>query len=272
MAEKLAADLEGKVPAKIELLATKYAGHGEEVATNYASDDAKVLLVSSSGDGGYHELINGALSHQTQNVYTMVLPGGNANDHHHATASDNLAERIITPRLIQIDALKLESRIDNKPWQRYAHSYAGIGLTAYIGQKLIDIDLNPVNEKIILLKYLRRFGWVTAKLGHGRWRRYSSLLFGNIDQMSKVLTLGDNTRPDDGKFEIYATPAKTSWSLVRTMLVGTMSKIEQTDRVESASFMTKRSTGLQCDGEIYSLEAKTPVTVSSAPGALRTLA
>lgn len=277
-AEKLVADLADKIPASIELLPTKYAGHGEEVAESYAKQDARVLLVSSSGDGGYHELVNGALSQANDNLATLVIPSGNANDHHHATVSDgqspldNLTSRIIKPKIIQLDSLKVEAQIEAKKWQRYAHSYVGIGLTAYIGKKMTEADLNPINEKIILLKYLLRFKSVSAKLDNGPWRRYSSLLFGNIGRMSKVLTLGENTKPDDGKFEIYQTPASSTLGLIGRLLIGSLDHIDPDSQAASAKFMTKHTTDLQCDGEVFSIDGQSQVTISMAVGAIRTLA
>src|SRR6478672_13590354 len=100
----------------IEIVATKYAGHAEEIAAEYA-DEKNTIIISSSGDGGYNEVINGSLSGKAE-CAVAVLPSGNANDHHRAVGSDNLAESIIKGQTIKIEAIKLSATVDGKKWQR----------------------------------------------------------------------------------------------------------------------------------------------------------
>jgi diacylglycerol kinase (ATP) len=68
----------------IELIATEHAGHGEEIAYELAKKYKRPLIISSSGDGGYHEVINGLMKAQHEGAHPVagLLPAGNANDHH----------------------------------------------------------------------------------------------------------------------------------------------------------------------------------------------
>src|SRR3982750_2899542 len=71
---------------KITLTPTKRAGHAEDLAYKAAHANRRALIISSSGDGGYHEVINGALRAQLEGAKPTVglLPAGNANDHYHS--------------------------------------------------------------------------------------------------------------------------------------------------------------------------------------------
>ena len=88
-AEELADHLKKQLPESvvIALEATQHAGHAEDLAHELASGKQKVLLVSSSGDGGFNEVLNGLLAADNPNAAAVVLPSGNANDHHVASSS-----------------------------------------------------------------------------------------------------------------------------------------------------------------------------------------
>ena len=127
----------------VDVIATEYAGHAEKIASEHAGD-AKTLIVSSSGDGGYNEVINGVLKSNGK-CAVAVLPSGNANDHYNALASDDLVANIKRGKTREIEAIKIESRVDGKTWQRYAHSYVGFGITPKIGKELTIRKLNAFN-------------------------------------------------------------------------------------------------------------------------------
>jgi len=153
---KLQKRLKGELSkdVRITTLATKSSGHAEEIGKEYAKRDTKTLLISSSGDGGYNEMINGVLKYAAKHVVTAVMPSGNANDHYHATATDDLVRRIVVAKKREIDVLEVTAKQDSRPWKRYAHSYVGVGMTAYIGKKLTQSNLNALNEKWMVLRYM----------------------------------------------------------------------------------------------------------------------
>jgi diacylglycerol kinase (ATP) len=107
-AEELQKKLETSLSktVKIELFPTQYPGHAEEIGAKYAKKP-DTLLVSSSGDGGYNELVNGVLSQDGHRATVCVLPSGNANDHYQATNELDVSTMIIKGETHKIDALKL---------------------------------------------------------------------------------------------------------------------------------------------------------------------
>ena len=79
LAKSLHKKLSSKLPnQRIDLLATEHAGHARELAYDISKKYDKPLIISSSGDGGYNEVINGALQAQSEgaNPITSLLPAG----------------------------------------------------------------------------------------------------------------------------------------------------------------------------------------------------
>lgn len=271
-AQKLKKELgEELKDTKVVLTATKHAGHAEKIGRQYGAKD-KTLLVSSSGDGGYNELINGVLSVKNATATVCVLPSGNANDHFHAVEGDDVAKSIISGKTRQIDVLQITGTRDGKPWSRYAHSYIGAGVTAYIGKKLTEADLNPINEKWLVVKYLVKFGHVSLRVdswNHTRFYRYGSFVIGNIDRMSKIITLDKESSITDGKFEVYAVLSRSFRGLLRALISASISGKKVNDRTSSISFVSKEKLEVQCDGEVSSLDAATEIVITNKQQSLR---
>lgn len=259
-----------EVPVKTH--ATEHAGHAETIAQEYAKSSKNTLLISSSGDGGYHEMINGILSSSAASITAAVLPSGNANDHYHALFDDDhdIIEAIIAGKVRTIDVLKVSSTVDGTPWLRYAHSYAGIGLTPAVGQELTRTDLNFLNEKWLVLKYLFRYTHATIRVRDEK-RRYSSLTFSNINRMSKVLKLSESSSLGDGKFEVSAIRYRSKLYAILLLLKSATFGLEEIDSYARYEFHTTRRLPLQLDGEVYRVDKKRKVTVECVPGGLKTL-
>jgi diacylglycerol kinase family enzyme len=246
---------------------TEYAGHGEVLAKEYASESKPYLLISSSGDGGYHELINGALSVPGSKVITGLLPGGNANDHYNSLHTDDVIERILRTQVTTIDTIKVEAWIKDELWVRYAHSYAGIGLTSHIGETLTKTKLNPFREVWIVVTHLFSHSPVKIRR-HGRTYHYNSIIFSNIARMSKVLSLTDNASFTDGKIEITESQSRHAFSLLAHFLTGAIGGFKSEQRVKSYVFTCARKTSMQLDGEVYYFPARTKVKVQAVQGNL----
>lgn len=259
-----------EVPVK--MYATEHAGHAETIAQEYAKSTKNILLISSSGDGGYHEMINGILSSSATNITAGLIPSGNANDHYRTLFDDkrDLAEAIIAGKRRSIDTIKVSSTIDGAPWSRYAHSYAGIGLTPAVGQELTKTDLNLLNEKWLVIKYLFKYTHATIRV-NGKKKRYSSLIFSNINRMSKVLKLSESSSVEDGKFEIssikYRSKLHTLLLLVKSATFG----LEELGSYNSFDFQTTKRLLIQLDGEVYRLDKKSGVSVECTPSQLKTI-
>lgn len=265
--------LKKKLPKTVKLTTkgTKDVGHAEEIGGAYAKKDSKTLLVSSSGDGGYNELVNGVLRYKTKQVTVAVMPSGNANDHHHSTATDDLVTRIVAGKTRKIDVIEVSATKDGKPWKRYAHSYVGLGMTAYIGEKLTKADLNAWNEKWMVLKYMLKFSHVTLKLeGDKIPKRYSNVIFANIDRISKVISLSSDAKVDDGKFEVYTSPAGSIWQIVSYLIKGATIGLKSEKTTDSFTYKAQKYQEVQLDGEVTSL-AQSEVTVRLRTKMLDTL-
>jgi diacylglycerol kinase (ATP) len=252
---------------KVRLVPTKHSKHAEELARSYAKKDKRVLLISSSGDGGYHELINGILQSDTKNSIVGLLPSGNANDHFSAIGSDSVADDIVKESSHKIDALMIESTSDGKPWTRYAHSYIGIGISPVVSKELNKTKLNVFNEKIILIRQLFSFDYVRIETG-GRKRRITSLIFANIQTMSKVLKLAKKGSVNDGKFEVNSIEAGTKLQILMRIFQASTLGLAEDESTAEYQFKTIQRTAIQLDGEVYTLDAHSDVKVSIVPKAL----
>lgn len=266
-AKELARQLREK---KIEVTTRKttHAGHVEEIAERYAKRDERVILISSSGDGGYHEVINGALAHPTKNFTVGVLPSGNANDHHSALGSGSLAKSIATKKFSRIDTIKVSATVDGKPWVRYAHSYVGMGVTAVAANKLTEDRPNLITEKWIVIKSLFSFRYIKLKV-NGDTRRYSSLLFGNIDLMSKVVKLSDKASVTDGKFEMSAIRFHSKARLIGYLITAATIGLKDSRSMRSFKCVALKPVAMQLDGETVTIDAKSTIVIESQKQNLR---
>ncbi len=244
---------------------TKHAGHAESIAKEL-SDAANTMLVSSSGDGGYHELINGILARKdsVDQPIAGLLPSGNANDHYHAVHTDNTVQRIIDNKQKQIDVIKVSVH----DWTRYAHSYVGLGITPHVGEKLTAAKLNPLTEAWLTVRHLFTSRPVKIR-ANGKVRRYDSLVFSNVPRMSKYITLSDTARIDDGRFEITGSRSGSITALVRHLFKATTVGLgDEAQQATSYTFTSLRPLALQLDGEVYHFDAGAEVTIDIAPRAL----
>ncbi len=253
---------------RVRVLSTKYPGHGEVLAYRLATASRRPLIISSSGDGGYNETINGVIRAQQEGArpVTGLLPSGNANDHYHSLHKTSIESQILSGKKHKIDLLRL-STYGAEPWQRFAHSYIGFGLTPQVGEQLNKTDLNAVNEIIIAMRAFYALEAIKLRIG-GEVEKYDSLIFSNVQKMSKVLSLSDTAAMHDGKFEITAFPHRSKIKLMLTLLKAATRGLSVNDRAAKFSFQTLEPVTVQLDGEIHRIEAKTRVRVDIAPKVL----
>ncbi|OYW41897.1 hypothetical protein B7Z28_01990, partial [Candidatus Saccharibacteria bacterium 32-45-3] len=194
----------------VTLVATDFAGHGEELAREIAEKNDEHMIISSSGDGGYHEVINGILSAKNHDkIIAGLLPSGNANDHYNAIHDGDLVSRINEKDIRSIDVLKLTAG----NVERFAHSYIGFGLSPQIGEELNKTKLNRFNEIWIVLSQF--LSTIPVRITYNKKKlRFASLTFSNIHRMAKVLTLSEDAKPDDGIFEVNAIPARSLFTAI----------------------------------------------------------
>lgn len=285
-ARAVAAELADRAPSlAVSLVPTEYAGHAREIAEDAARRGRTTLVVSVSGDGGYNEVVDGAMAggdgHRT-GVVVAVHPAGNANDHHRVTHRRPLAEAIVEGTVDRLDLLRLTVG-DAAP--RYAHSYIGLGVTSTVALALERTGKGSVRELLTTGREFARFRPIDIELeafdgvgdsgGRGAQRlgrrRYDSLIVANLSEMAKYATLSEHGDPADGRFEIIAVPHR---GRARLFLTGVRAAWLGLGRQPSARSLRFRTTGavpVQLDGEVVDAPAATPVAVDLVPGALATV-
>ncbi len=257
---------------RVESIATHYAGHAEKLAYSLAHKHAAPLIVSSSGDGGYHEVINGVMKSSAEGkpAIAAVLPAGNANDHSRTMQDKPLWESIKKGKATQIDLLKVSVGDSTNKTHRYAHSYAGLGLTPIIATELNRHTLSAFNETILVLKTF--FTHRPFKIRrNNKVITLDSLLFMNINQMAKVLTLAKTNQPDDGKFEVITFPHAHKFKLIIKLFKAATKGLETARRESAYSFEVIKKMPMQLDGEVTQLAPNSKVEVISAAKALATI-
>jgi len=266
--ESLAKEFVEKVAARlpkqdIKLIATERANHAESLAYDIAKKSEHALIISSSGDGGYNEVVNGAMKAQGEGskVTTGLLPAGNANDHFHNLNEKDIVELVVTGETKKIDVLKISSTSKGKSIERFAHSYIGIGLTPIVGKELNKVKLNIFTEVWVVARALLRMKSVRLKINN-RIRRYESIVFSNVDEMSKHLKISAPSRVTDGEFEVTIFTRRDKLRLILVLLKASLGGVVQDARVSRYELETISKTLVQVDGEILSLDAGVQATVT----------
>ncbi|MEO5949210.1 MAG: diacylglycerol kinase family protein [Candidatus Saccharimonas sp.] len=271
LATELKKDLALRMPKQtVELLKTTHAGHGEEIAYRLAKKHTNPLIISASGDGGYHEVINGALKaqHEGAKPITGLLPAGNANDHYHNLHRTDTTDTIVNGTTRDIDVLTLEGVSKGKKLMRYAHSYIGFGITPKAGSELNKHKLNFFNQIWLVLRVLFTAKSVKLRI-KGRTHHYDSVITGNVEKMSKVLKVSKSSRITDGKFEVTMFRRRTRLTLIGLLLHASLLGAKEDMRVSTFSLRTVRATLVQADGEISQLDSDTNVMIGIEKQALR---
>ncbi len=272
LAERLAQDLkEAGVDTPVELTPTQYAGHAVELAYDLARQHERPLIISSSGDGGYNEVINGALRARGEgaNPVCAVLAAGNANDHSRTVMNRPLSEAIDSGDVVTIDVLKAAVVSGADEVVHYAHSYIGLGLTPTVAVDLNRTKLNRFKETFIVYKALKDLHPVEIEV-QGKRKKIDSLVIANISQMAKFLTIAENAEPDDGRMKITVFPYRKKARLI-FMLVKAMVKGIRGRDARRYEFRAVKDMVMQIDGEVKELSAGDTVTVTVMAGALDTL-
>jgi len=265
MAKDFAKKLRARMPQqKVELIATTHAGHAEELVYSIAKTSKNPLIISSSGDGGYNEVVNGAMKAQQDGytVMTSLLPAGNANDHFRNVNKRDLVELVVQGEVKKIDLLKLVSTSGKKKIERYAHSYIGIGLTSKIGNELNKTKLNIFNEVWLVARALITVRPVRLKIGN-KIKRYESVVFSNVDEMSKYMKISQSSPINDGKFEVSIFKRRHKLKLILLLLKASVIGLKENTRTAKYTLETVGRTLVQMDGEVRTLDAGVNVCVTA---------
>jgi diacylglycerol kinase (ATP) len=271
LAEELRADLAARLPnTVVSLSPTEHAGHARDLARE-AAGSGHPLIISVSGDGGYNEVVDGAMQAGNEDVVCAVMAAGNANDHRRTTAERPLADAVVAGEVRRIDLLRLTVGSGPDARSRFAHSYIGIGLTPVIAVDLEEGGKGSLREIVSVVRTFARFRPFVIELENGSRRRFDSLLFANIAQMAKYATLSENGSPDDGQFEVIILPHTAKWRILGVAIKAATRGLGPQPTATHYGFTTLKPIPLQLDGEVLALDAGTKVQVDIAPGALATV-
>jgi diacylglycerol kinase family enzyme len=268
----------------VELRETERAGHAEEIARDAVREVPGTLVVSASGDGGYHEVVNGLLSAIEAGArgYASVLASGNANDHasavHLGDERDgpakaesqglDLVEAVALGKVKDLDVLELEVQDPSgEVTTRRAHSYVGVGITPVAARELNSHDLDAVREAFLVTRSFWRYRPLTITHG-GKELKVDSLVFANIKTMGKYAQLSSGGRPDDGSFEVLLVKHRSKLRLLLAFLRILRGKHHASSRTDPYVFTAQTPMPLQLDGELTEVDARAEVTVRVLPGAL----
>ncbi len=253
---------------RVEVKATERIGHALELAYAAAKKYPDGLIVASSGDGGYNEVVNGVMraNNEGSGAATGLLASGNANDHYKALHKPYVVRRIKKGDLRKIDVLKLTATVNGKPWEHYAHSYIGFGVTSEIGKALNEAELNRANEVVIFLKTLVKSKPFVIKIS-GKKHELNSIIVSNVGRMSKIFSLSKQAKVDDGLCEVVSVEQGMT-KLVGTMVKSATVGLPHEKQVKSYTIRTTDPLPVQLDGEVFTLDADCTATVSVVPKAL----
>jgi diacylglycerol kinase (ATP) len=259
-----------KVPVRLQ--ATDYAGHAETLAYEAALASKHPAIISVSGDGGYHEVVNGIMRAKKEGSRAVagLIPAGNANDHYHSVHRYDIVNAIAHKKSMSLDVLTFSATSGGKNIERYAHSYIGFGLTPRIGRELTKEKLNRVKETWITARTLLTFRFTALEIG-GQPQEYQSVIFSNINRMAKILTLSKQAKADDGKFEVNILPRRHKVGLLASLFKASVQSLTTHEQTKKFSLKTVRPTLVQLDGETLRIDAGSPVQIGIKYKALDTI-
>ncbi len=268
LAEQLRRDVASRLPElSVQLCGTERAGHAVELAEAAARRGGS-LIVSVSGDGGYHEVVNGVMRAGDTDAVCAVLAAGNANDHRRITRRGPLIDAIVSGRAHPVDLLRFSTSTAGTSTVRYAHSYIGLGLTALVALSLDEGKKGSLRELATSIKAFALSRPFEIDDDKGRRRSLDSLVLANIAEMAKYATLSSAGRPDDGVFELIALPHRSKAATMMTALKAVTRGLGQQPQVREFRFTTVGSVPVQLDGEADVLTGGSTVAVTIAPQAL----
>jgi diacylglycerol kinase (ATP) len=267
-AQELRDELSARLPELlVELVPTQHAGHARELARD-AAVTGRPLVISVSGDGGYNEVVDGAMRAGNASAVCAVLAAGNANDHRRTTRERPLADAIVSGKVSRLDMLQLT--VDGE--SSYAHSYIGLGLTPAVAVDLAKSGKGSLRELVTTVRAFAQFRPFEIERPDRTRERFDSIIFANIHQMAKVATLSeDDGRPDDGAFEVITMRHSAKWKLLGSALRASTRGLGPQPSATEYVFTTTKAMPIQIDGEVLDLDAGAQVRIDIAPKALRTV-
>lgn len=276
-AKELQQDVEKYQPeigVSATLVPTKHQAHAIELTKAIALQYTRPLIISVSGDGGYNEVVNGAMEAKEQNrsakPVVAVVAAGNANDHRRVMRDEPLIQLIRESRIRPLDLLLLDAKAKDYRLHRYAHSYIGFGITPQVGNEINKHGKSLFKELLTILRTYRVYAPFKIRRG-SEITLLDNLVFANINEMAKVIKLDDENTPRDGKFEVISLPHRSRLDMLKTLLYAALKGFSNPPSYTEYSLKTIDQLPLQLDGEIEQLPPNSDVIVSSSYQAIESL-
>lgn len=273
LAEQLAKNLANE-GFSADINHTKRPKHAISIAERISLKYKRPLIISVSGDGGYNEVINGAMnakrkSEKAQPVVS-VLGAGNANDHYRVMHDSSIVELVKTHSVKPMDLISFHAKSKKTIVERYAHSYIGFGITPEVGDQLNRHGKGLLSELVLILKTFKNFE--PFEIIHDKQSRLcDSLIFANINEMAKVVKLDATNTVDDDKFEVIEIAHKSKFRLLLSMVRAAILGFTKPPSYSSYTFQIPKKLAVQSDGEISELPAHSSVTITSHGDAIDSL-
>jgi diacylglycerol kinase family enzyme len=245
----------------VDVVATKRRGHAEKLAAKYADAKDDTMIVSCSGDGGYHEVVNGVLNSKNPAALLGLLPGGNANDHYSHMHTPFLYRRIEEREVTPIDVLRIRS---SAGWERYAHSYAGLGMTAELNEVLQHYEFHPLREVGLVVAHILKTRPVAIEV-NGKRTRYDNIIFLNAGRMSKFVKTAPNASITDGQFELVLLKKGSAREFARYVVRAATVGMDNAKQRKTFTFTCRQDMAIQMDGEQRQLVKGEKITVTCVP-------
>lgn len=280
-APALARDLAKKIDrahktigVRATLTPTQHAGHAAELARRIAQKYKRPLLISVSGDGGYNEVVNGAMqardASKAARPVVAVMGAGNANDHRRVMRDRSLLQLIKEADVKPLDLIHLAVTAKDFSLSRYAHSYIGYGITPQVGYELNKHGKSFWRELQAVIKTFHTYEPFMVER-NGAQYKLDNLIFANVNEMAKFITLDEKNSVHDGKFEVIELRHRSKFhmliSLVRAVLFG----FKNPPSYSRYSLKSLAKQPVQLDGEIEWLPAHARAEISARAAAIDSL-
>ncbi len=254
----------------------------EDMVRWIANCDHDLILVAS-GDGTFHQVINGWMDAGKQQPVALI-PIGTGNVFASNMGIPFHPERALTSVLKgQVRLLDL-GQVDH----RFFHSNMGIGFDAYVVQRM-EGSSPPFFKRLFgslvyfweAVRQVRHYHWsrfvAEATLPDGslhRWERDAWVtLVSNMPVYAGGLRVAPSAKPDDGLLDLCILPAQSKSDYFRFAVLGLLGlhlrhPAVVYQQVVQVTVASDRSLPSQLDGEIG---PQTPLTIRVLPNALPVL-
>lgn len=259
-----------QIPNKV--VPTQYKAHAEELAYAIASKYKAPLIVSCSGDGGYNEVINGVMKagKAGKNTICAVRASGNANDHSRTMQSKPLWKAIVSDEVTNIDLLRFTVTSSGEKSVRYAHSYAGLGLSPVVAKELDAQVYSRRRELVTVIKTFFKYSPFLILINN-KILKVDSLVFSNINKMAKFIKFSKVNTPDNGMFIVTLFVHRRKRYLALNILKAVFGRLESSYQQSRYEFTALSDMPIQLDGEVMHVQAGSVIKVESANKALATI-